>query len=138
MGLTTGTRHVKFGSMYEERAYLGRTAQDALFMNTRLVVHELFHALENAMEITQDDGTKYKEARETLPNDFIRDGLPEPFMEWQQSKSNGNNEIFADMGVAWVYNQWGGTKDPILSVNMSQWMDMRMPHFTQVALKNQR
>jgi hypothetical protein len=127
-GLTEGTRHVRFRDMY-----------DNVFQDTTLVVHELFHALENAMEITLEDGTKYKEARSTLPSHFTREGLTiDPPWTWQQSDDNGSGEIFADMGIAWVYGQWNTESPRFLADQMSNWMKNRMPHFLDVVLANQR
>jgi RHS repeat-associated protein len=139
MAITAGAREIKFKQMYEEKAYLGRTAIDALFMNTTLVVHELFHAFENATEVTLDNGTKYKEARSTLPSHYSREGLADPFMTWQQSNDTTNGEIFADMGIGWIYNQWN-TEDPghLLAAQMSHWMENQMPNFINLAIENQR
>lgn len=137
-GITESAHHIRFREMYEEVKYLGRTHQMAMFMNTTLVVHELLHAFENSMKITLGDGRWYKEARSTLPNNFSRDGMRNsPVWTWQQSTDTGAGEIFADMGIGWVYGQWN-TEFPLLAAQMSEWMNAYMPHFINVALKNQR
>ena len=139
MGFTPGTRHVKFREMYQEAADLRRNAGYALFMNTTLVVHELFHAFENAMQVTLEDGTKYKQARSTLPSRFSRDGLAGPYKYWQQSPENTPGEIYADMGVGWIFNQWN--TNPYyqsLAVDMSEWMTNNMFNFINIAINNQR
>jgi hypothetical protein len=136
LGYTVDARHIKFRQMYEEAKYLNRTAADALFMNTTLVVHELIHSFEYAMQIRLEDGTLYKEARSTLPSTFTRAGLADAYEVWYQSDDPGSGEIFADMGIAWTYNHWN--TDPTLSVNMIRWMIDRMPDFIDKAIDNQR
>ncbi len=129
MGFTAGTRHIKFTKMYQ-------TTREALLKNTILVVHELFHAFENAMETTLEDGRKFKEARSSLPSDFSREGLAVPFEHWQQSSDNTPGELFADMGIGWIYDKWNTKSDQYKYIN--QWMPNHMPEYIQKAIYNQR
>jgi len=135
MAINLGTRHIAFRQMYQAKGSI--TASFAMFRNVTLVAHELFHAFENAMEITLANKLKYREARSTLPSHFTREGLAPPFMVWQQSKSDTPGEVFADMGVAWVFNKWG-TDNTILTADMSAWMNNHMPIFIYKAISNQR
>jgi hypothetical protein len=129
-GLTVSTRHVKFRTMYSDE-----------FQNTTLVVHELIHAFENAMEIVRKDGTRYKEARSSLPSNLSsnRNGLALPHWKWQQSDEITPGEIFADMGIGWIFGKW--SEDPLTideANERSAWMNENMPRFIESALRKQK
>lgn len=128
--ITMGPRHIKFGGMYTNP-----------LSNVTLVVHELFHAFENAM---LPDGADFKEARNALPDNIVNgDGLMPPTdRRWQHRiDGDGRGEIFADMGVGWIFDAWNllGNQLTVDAANAKRdWMNQQMGEYIQSAISNQR
>lgn len=127
--ITMRPRHIKFGGMYANP-----------LSNVTLVVHELFHAFENAMVPV---GAKFKEARSALPDNMVNgDGLmPYTDRYWQHRMNDGRGEIFADMGVGWIFDAWNllGNQLTVDAANAKRdWMNQQMGEYIQSAISNQR
>ncbi len=115
------------------------TANDVV-NHPRWIVHEVGHAFERAMEET----VGRRAGREGLPAELlVRTAEDDPnagfaggFMEWQYSKQNKNGEIFADMFIGWVYNQWGVRNGRLtsLAVKRAGYMNSRMPGWITVVI----
>ena len=104
----------------------------------RWAVHELGHGFE--AKVNNVLGAYH--VRNNLPENVAnREGFAGDYPGWQQSTCsiNCNGEIFADMFVGWVYQQWKknpGTgmltdaaqaKADHMTTNMSVWMDTVFP-----------
>jgi hypothetical protein len=60
-----------------------------------------------------------------------RSGLEGPLWTWQQSDQNTALEIFADMFLGWVYDEWAGfdTQGYEVGVDRQNFMNLFMPHW---------
>jgi RHS repeat-associated protein len=126
--LTISTRHIKFRDFYKN-----------LLNNVTLGIHELGHDLENAMEITLQNGTKFKAARSYLPASHVssRDGLLPPVM-YQQNTAPLPGEVFADTFIAYVFDKWDTVNFPVMSLSRYNWMNQYLPGFLNTAINNHR
>lgn len=121
-GCTDSAHQIRFwsmsGQMYNE--------MDRMVKN---VVHELGHAF----DWTRYDPVTKTRASNHMSSDFTRDTVLRANLiagrrDWQQSRDNGSNEVFADMFIAWTYNAWN--TDPLYAteVNAAQaWMSGLVP-----------
>jgi hypothetical protein len=118
---------------------------DNVVAHPRWIVHELGHAFENAML-----GTLGRRAgREGLPAELWyrtveneqNGGFAGGFEKWQYSRDegpNGRGEIFADMFVGWVYNQWEVDDSGLTAtaVKRADYMNSRMPGWVTDVILN--
>ncbi len=118
-GCTDGAHQIRFWS-------LSGHGQSEVSRMAKNVVHELGHAF---------DWTQGRPSNNMSP-DFTRDTLLRPNLrssdgqrwEWQQSDRNTDNEIFADIFIAWTYNVWN--TDPVNAANIDDaksWMNGLVP-----------
>jgi hypothetical protein len=59
-----------------------------------------------------------------------RNGLARPLWKWQQSKDISALEIFADMFLGWVYNEWDFADYPAEAGDRKNFMILYMPYWT--------
>lgn len=109
---------------------------DNIINNPRWIVHEVGHALENAMLETIGQ----KAGRENLPDSLVTRDTKASTGElyagfaggskWQYSPSITAGEIFADMFTGWVYNRWEVDANNSLTITAqkrSDYMNENMP-----------
>ena len=97
----------------QNKIYIYKNATSRILLNhPYLLVHELAHSFENAM-----DQNGYSKLRWSIPYDTLnRLGFyGGPFI-WQLSTDLAHGEIFADMFIGWVYDKWQLKKDGSMSV----------------------
>ncbi len=100
------------------------------FNHSKVVVHELGHAFNNATG---------SETKNSLPSFMLRDedgkhtelpgqyyGFEGGWDEWQFGYDNTKSEVFADMFVGWTYNRWDLEHKDHLGVLRREHMDVVM------------
>jgi RHS repeat-associated protein len=105
---------------------------DNVERNPRWIVHEVGHAFENAMLETIGS----KAGRDNLHRNLITRkieneqfaGFHGGFSSWQYSRDLGSGEIFADMFIGWVYNQWEVSNNEFTptAIKRSDYMEKNM------------
>jgi len=91
------------------------------------VVHEFGHAFNNAR------GRPASNMSSSYTRSILRPNISSPLgqrWEWQQSADTGGSEIFADMFIAWTYDEWNpdpSAEDAIAISNAQDWMDGLVP-----------
>jgi len=123
-GCTDGAHQIRFWS-------LSGHLQNDISRMIKNVVHELGHAF----DWTHYDPASKTRASNHMSADFTRDTVlrPNPMAgrrDWQQSDENTSSEIFADMFIAWTFNAWNTSTDPlnVAAVTDAQtWMNGLVP-----------
>jgi RHS repeat-associated protein len=136
-GECNGAGGYAYGYQKKEGYYLiafesitGIKSDDTIERGVKNVVHELGHIY----DWTHYDRVTDTRASNRMSSDFTRDVLLRPNIttsegtrwDWQQSPSNERNEIFADMFIAWTYNAWNTSADPLtveVVKNANTWMN---------------
>ena len=110
-------------------------AENNMFTMTGNVVHELGHAYNNQLQKAPEKDL----ALSTNWNNIVlqRNLILRPNPEcddcwyWQYNRTQSGTETFADMFVAWTYNAWNTSTDPlnVSAVNNAQaWMNTWLPY----------
>ena len=114
------------------RLYRHYTSADGYILNTQiseqLVVHEIGHSFDVA--VNSSSGSRPSDALTTNMSEN-RNGLAGPLWTWQQSKDISKSEIYADMFLGWVYDEWAQPKSEYynVGVNRQNFMKLYMPHW---------
>jgi hypothetical protein len=119
-GCTDGAHQIRFWSL------TGHVQNDMTRM-IKNVVHELGHAFDWTT-YNSDDLTR---ASNHIPGGLTRDtvlrpNVPTGRLDWQQHPGADGAEFFADMFIAWTYNAWNTSIDPlnVAAVGAAQdWMN---------------
>ncbi len=119
-GCTDGAHDIRFWSMS------GQLLNDVNRM-VKNVVHEMGHAFDWTT-YNSDDLTR---ASNHLPGGLTRDtvlrpNVPSGRLDWQQHPGADGAEFFADMFIAWTYNAWNPSNDPLSIAavgNAQDWMN---------------
>ena len=104
----------------------------------RFITHEMGHVFENAYEKVYDEARPGRNMVASTTKINNRDGFAGNWLQWQWSSDTAAHEIFADMFVGWVYNNWakkptdprssqsqynaGTAKSAIMNKNMPSWI----------------
>jgi hypothetical protein len=123
-GCTDGAHQIRFWSMS------GQTQNDLPRM-VKNVIHELGHAY----DWTQYNPNDRTRASNHMSPDFTRNMVLRPNEyagrpDWQQSAETTSSEIFADMFIAWTYNAWNTSTDPLnvaVVTGAQNWMNGLVP-----------
>ncbi len=100
-GCTDSKYQVRFWSLTGQRYY-------DLDRMTKNVIHELGHVYDNNLWKYDESGNSSRRSTGmTFTRDVLRPNNPAGRLNWQQHPgSNAQNEIYADMFIAWTYNAW--------------------------------
>ncbi len=119
-GCTDGAHDIRFWSMSGQ-----------LFNDMNRMVKNVVHEMGHAFDWTTYNSDDLTRASNHMSADFTRDtvlrpNVPTGRLDWQQHPGAGGAELFADMFVAWTYNAWNTSTDPlnVAIVNDAQnWMN---------------
>jgi hypothetical protein len=125
-GYTNAFNHITLYSVKDSPHYLTN--------HFRVIVHELGHAFNKAI------GGK---AQSSMTSDLLRDangihtdayglyyGFAGGWDDWQYGYDNTSSEVFADMFVGWVFNQWDMAHPEGLGQDRMDHMNKYMPIWT--------
>ena len=105
----------------------------AFMSNVTLIIHELTHVWERTVGYPSSSMSSSIADRSGL-----KDNPPGSRFIWQQNPwSNDNTEIFADMMIAWVLDEWANelTADNV-STRQRNWMNESIPTFYEELVIN--
>lgn len=120
-----------YGSSHGNTINIYTNAEGHIVDNPRFLIHELGHSFERAV----GDSIPSNAIIESSDDINNRGGFAGDFPGWQQSTDDSAGEIFADMFIGWVYNQWevdpftgaltndAELKANFMTTNMSIWID---------------
>jgi hypothetical protein len=139
-GINAGIRDIRFRDFYSNSR-----------KNIKFIIHELGHAFNNSVadflgynnDQINNDGTPYAALKEEWKTtaylerknygntDNFYHGFAGGWEDWQFAKynKNTNGEIWADMFLGWVYNQWGNNQQ---GADRSNLMNNLMDHYSHM------
>lgn len=105
-GCTDGAHDIRFWSMSGQ-----------LFNDMKRMVKNVVHEMGHAFDWTTYNSDDLTRASNHMPGGLTRDVLrpnePAGRLDWQQHPGAGGAELFADTFIAWTYNAWNTSNDPL-------------------------